>query len=422
MLDKSRILVGLGISKGVFMKKAIIYGAGNIGRGFIGALLNQSGYEVVFIDVSQPLVKQLNESGRYTVRLVSNDGLEEVTVSNVRAIDGMDTDAIAEAIAGADLAATAVGVNVLGRIAPNLAAGIRRRFVRTEAPLDIIICENLLDADRVLAHMIRQYLTEPEQVLFSERIGLVEASIGRMVPLQTEQMRVDDPLCICTEAYAFLPVDRAAFRGEIPSIDGLVPYAPFGYYIQRKLFLHNMGHAVCAYLGLCFGYTYIFEAVEDQDILILVKNAMLESMLALGVEYGVSPQALMAHVEDLLLRFQNRALADTCARVGQDPIRKLSENDRLIGAMHLCLTHDIEPYCISFGAAAALYRYLRQKNLSLTLTQAEEALRELSGLEPESRSARLILPAFEEFTRGTSPKMLRRAADELRRKYTHSVV
>lgn len=404
------------------MKKAIMYGAGNIGRGFVGALLSQSGYEVAFIDVAQPLVQKINEAGCYTVRTISNDGYSDTLITNVCAIDGRNREAVADAIADADLAATAVGVNILGQIAPNIAEGVRRRFQRTDAPLDIIICENLLDADRVLAEMIRQHLTEQEQALFSERIGLVEASIGRMVPVQTEQMRLDDPLRVCVEAYAFLPVDRAAFRGEIPPIQGLVPYAPFGYYIQRKLFLHNMGHAVCAYLGLCFGYTYIAEAAEDPDMLLLVKNAMLESMLALGAEYNASCPAMAAHVEDLLLRFHNRALADTCARVGQDPVRKLSENDRLIGAMHLCLSHEIEPYSIAAGAAAALYAYLRMENLPVTKPQAEAALLKLAGLEPESKSARLILPLYEEIARGTSPKFLRRKVDELRREYTRPVV
>ncbi len=404
------------------MKKAIIYGAGNIGRGFIGALLSQSGYEVAFIDVTQPLVNHINEAGCYTVRMVSNDSYEDVLVKNVRAIDGTNADAVAKAIAEADIAATAVGVNVLGRIAPNLAAGIRLRMQQSAAPLDIIICENLMDADRVLAQMIQQYLTDDEKALFEERIGMIEASIGRMVPLQTEQMRKNDPLLICTEAYAFLPVDRAAFRGEIPPITGLVPYTPFGYYIQRKLFLHNMGHAVCAYLGLCFGYTHIAEAMQDPDIVLLVKNAMLESVLALEAEYAISAKELMAHTEDLLLRFQNRSLGDTSARVGQDPVRKLSENDRLIGAMHLCLTQEIQPVSIAVGAAAALYQYLRQNEMPTTVSQAESALQQLSGLDSNSKSATLILPLFEEIARGTSPKFLRRSVDALRRQYSDPIV
>lgn len=404
------------------MKKALIYGAGNIGRGFIGALLSHSGYEVAFIDVAQPLVGQIQQTGHYTVRIISNTGHEDVDVNHVSAIDGRDADAVAEAFAQADLAATAVGVNVLGRIAPNIAEGLRRRFQRTDVPLDIIICENLMDADRVLAQMIKQHLTEEERAIFSERVGLVEASIGRMVPLQTEDMRAGDPLRVCVESYAFLPVDRAAFRGEIPMIEGLVPYSPFRYYLQRKLFLHNMGHAVCAYLGLCFGYTYIADAMQDADLLLIVKNAMLESLLALEGEYGVNTRDLTAHMEDLLLRFQNRALGDTCARVGQDPVRKLSENDRLIGAMQLCLAHEIAPYSIAVGAAAALLRYLRQENLPATRAEAEKALSQLAGISAETKAAQLILPPFEDLVRGTSPKFIRKVVDELRMKYARPVV
>ena len=43
------------------MKKAVQFGAGNIGRGFIGALLSQSGYHVVFADVVDKIIDKINE-------------------------------------------------------------------------------------------------------------------------------------------------------------------------------------------------------------------------------------------------------------------------------------------------------------------------------------------------------------------------
>lgn len=58
--------------------KAVMYGGGNIGRGFIGALLSQSGYEVTFIDVAEPMVKALQEKHTYPVRYVSTEGYEDV--------------------------------------------------------------------------------------------------------------------------------------------------------------------------------------------------------------------------------------------------------------------------------------------------------------------------------------------------------
>ena len=122
--------------------KAVMYGAGNIGRGFIGQLLSQSGYSVSFIDVNKDIINAMNERGEYTVCVLSNDADEEITVKNVSAVDGLDADAVAKAIAEADLMATAVGVNVLPFITEPVAAGIKARFEAGARPLNIIICEN----------------------------------------------------------------------------------------------------------------------------------------------------------------------------------------------------------------------------------------------------------------------------------------
>jgi mannitol-1-phosphate 5-dehydrogenase len=50
------------------MKKAVMYGAGNIGRGFIGQLFSESGYHVVFIDIADSVVDRLNKDGCYPVK------------------------------------------------------------------------------------------------------------------------------------------------------------------------------------------------------------------------------------------------------------------------------------------------------------------------------------------------------------------
>ena len=198
--------------------KAVMYGAGNIGRGFIGMLFSASGYEVTFIDVAEKLIDALNREKTYPVRIVSNEGFEDIDVERICAVNGNNTEAAAQAIAEADIMATAVGVNILKYIVPNLAAGIRRRIQAGGSPLNIIICENLIDADKLLAKLIRAELSEPEQDWFDKNIGLVEASIGRMVPVQTEEMKAGNPLRICADKYDFLPVDKAAFKGEIPDI------------------------------------------------------------------------------------------------------------------------------------------------------------------------------------------------------------
>ncbi len=177
--------------------KAVMYGAGNIGRGFIGALFSQAGYEVTFVDVANPVVDALNCRNSYPVRVISSDGFEDISVNNVRAVNGKDIDATAKAIAEADIMATAVGVNILKFIIPNLIAGLRLRIKKGNAPFNIIICENLMDANKVLEGMLMAELTPEEQSWFSQNVGLVEASIGRMVPIQTDDMKDGDNLRVC---------------------------------------------------------------------------------------------------------------------------------------------------------------------------------------------------------------------------------
>ena len=390
--------------------KAVMYGGGNIGRGFIGALLSQSGYSVTFLDVAEPVVCALQENKTYPVRYVTTEGSEDVWVQNVTAVNGNDSDAVAEVIANCDIMATAVGVRVLKFIVPNLVAGLRRRWAAGAAPRNIIIGENLMNANHVLEGMLKDLLTEEECALFDKTVGLVEASIGRMVPVQTEEMKDGDPLRVCVERYGFLPVDKDAFKGEIPEIKNMVPYTPFDFYLKRKLYIHNMGHATCAYLGDLLGLTYIYEAIDVPDIYIIAKNAMLESAQALARQYNAPIEPLMDHINDLLHRFTNAALGDTCQRVGGDPARKLSPEDRLIGAGKLALSLGITPSYIAVGAAAGLRRYLEENALEQTQENAQTVLSQVSGLEKNSQLAEMILEMYRRILAGSSIAELRRTA------------
>ena len=399
-----------------------MYGGGNIGRGFIGALLSQAGHEVTFVDVAEPVVKALQENHRYPVRYVSSNGNEDVWIEHVTAVNGNDTDAVSEAIADCDIMATAVGARILKFIVPNIVAGLRKRWARNAAPLNIIICENLMDANKVLEGMLKEQLTEEEQVKFDETVGLVEASIGRMVPVQTEEMKDGEPLRVCVERYGFLPVDKAAFKGQIPQIPNLVPYTPFDFYIKRKLYVHNMGHATCAYLGDLLGLAYIYQAVAVPEIRILAQNAMLESAMALSKEYGADIEALQAHILDLLHRFTNEALGDTCQRVGGDPGRKLSPDDRLIGASRQALKVGITPAYIAAGAAAGLHRYIAEANMEQSEHSAMEVLEQVSRLQPEDALTDMILRYYRMILGGCTLSELCIFADQVKHQSIGDVI
>lgn len=331
-----------------------MYGAGNIGRGFIGQTFSNAGYKVGFIDINMEVIDALNKRGEYPVNVVTTEANIEIPVKNVYGIDGKDIEKVSDEIASCDMMATAIGVNVLKFIAKPIAKGIEKRANITDKPLNIIICENLIGADEFLKGLILNEIPELKEYV-EEKVGFIEASIGRMVPVMTEEKKAGDPLRVYVEPYNILPVDKAAFKGEIPTyVNNLYPYSPFSLFIERKLFMHNMSHALSAYLGYLRNYEYVYQAVADYDIRYCALSALISSAEAVAKENGENVEMLLDHAKNLLYRFTNVALADTVARVGKDTKRKLGSNDRLIGALKLCEKHGIDASYICIGIAAGL--------------------------------------------------------------------
>ena len=384
------------------MKKAVMYGAGNIGRGFIGQLFHMSGYEISFIDVNMTVIDKLNTDGQYPIYITEGDGYREYTVTGVHGVNGRDNDAIAEAIAEADIMATAVGVNILKFIAAPFAGGVRRRMqLGIKEPLNVIICENLIQADKYFAGLVKENLNEDECKYFDEHIALVEPSIGRMVPATPKELAEKNPLAVCVEAYCELPVDKDAFKGEIPDIKNMVPFAPFDFFIRRKLFMHNMSHALTAYFGALKGYTYIWEAAADAEIKLMALRALTESSRALSREYGVPLEELLCFSENLIGRFENKLLGDTIERVGKDTQRKLSVNDRFVGAARLCEKHGIAPMNILAGLAAGLHFAPESDESSIAVAKdarecgVNHALLTYCGIEEGSKLTETVGAVYE---------------------------
>ncbi len=377
-------------------KKAVQFGAGNIGRGFLGQLFYESGYATTFIDVVQEVIDGLNARGEYPLRIVG-DTVEEEVIKNVSAVHATDQDAVAQAIAEADFGATAVGVTVLPRIAPALAAGLARRFELSNAPLNFVICENMIGAGPFLREEVRKYLPDEHHDALDAKVGFVEASIGRMVPVMTDELKTEDPLLVCVEPYCELPVDRAGFKGPIPELAHMKVLDNFEAYVERKLFVHNMSHATGAYLGYLRGHEYIWQAVQDPVIRKKIEAALDETCRGLAKRHGMDLDELRAHGSDLLHRYENKALGDQVARIAKDPIRKLGPNDRLVGSGLMCLEQGIEPVNVAFATAAAFHFDHSDDEAAQQVQEIranhglEGVFREVCGIEPGSPLAQLIV-------------------------------
>ena len=328
-------------------KTAVMYGAGNIGRGFIAQVFSDSGFEVVFIDIDPAVVSALNSSNTYTQLVIDGDDTERREVTGVRAVDGNNTEAVAAEIAGCDIMAVSVGTAALPHIAPFIADGLARR----KNPLNILICENLKHAPAVLRGYVSEYLPDSSK---AEQIGFIGATIGRMVPVMQPQQRLDDITLIAVEKYCLLPIDGDAVIPPMPELQYTILCSPFSFEEDKKLYIHNMGHALAAYFGALKEFTFIWQAMDDNGIRKLVHEAMSATAEALARKYDEDLDKLTDYVNDLITRFGNKGLGDTVARVGGDPLRKLAPEDRLAGAVCLCRELGVDYSAILSGIAAAL--------------------------------------------------------------------
>lgn len=374
------------------MDKLVQFGAGNIGRSFVGQIFSRAGFEVVFVDVDQAIIDALNERGHYIVE-IKDKHPRSILVENVMGINGRETALVAEELATCRLAATAVGPAALPYIYPNLAAGLMRRLELGNGPLDVIICENMRDAAAAMYAGVAEHL--PPDFPLRQMLGAVETSIGKMVPIMSAEERARDPLLIYAEAYNTLICDAKAFLNPIPNVPELEPKENMRAYVDRKLFIHNLGHALCAYFAYLEdpSLQYTWQAVEHPRIGPAVRAGMMESARALIAAYPdeFNETNQREHVDDLLERFANKALGDTIYRVGRDIRRKLGREDRVIGALRFDAQWGVDaPYTCLCAAAGMRFRAtdengeMYEPDLEFARhiypAGAEQVLREVSGL------------------------------------------
>lgn len=336
-------------------QKIVIFGAGKIGRSFIGQLFGRSGYRLVFVDADPEVVIRLNEKQSYRV-IIKGQKDEEILISGLEAISAFNKVKVAENVATAGIMAVSVGKNAIEKVIPLIAEGLKIRYSASpDSPIDIILAENMRSVSEFVKCELVKYL--PSGFPVNDYVGLIETSIGKMVPIMPLAETEKDPLVIFAEPYNTLILDAKAFRNPIPVVPGLAPKSNIKAWVDRKAFIHNLGHATAAYYGnyLYPEAVYMYEVLDHNEVKQFTREVMLQSAEVLRAAYpdDFTVSDLEDHIDDLIFRFSNRALRDTIFRVGQDLTRKLSSDDRFMGAIHLAVQQNL-PYdrivkAMSFG-------------------------------------------------------------------------
>ncbi len=332
------------------MKKAVHFGAGNIGRGFIGQLLAKSGYEIIFVDVAEALVNDINELKKYYIQVVG-DQPERILVEHVSAINSnTNLEDLLDAIVEADIVTTAIGPNILKFIAPNIAKGLTKRVQKTDTPLNIIACENMVGGSTVLKNFVYDALDEETREKVDACIGFPDAAVDRIVPLQKNE----EKLLVQVEPYAEWDVDATKVVGEKPAIEGLTYVDNLQAYIERKLFTVNTGHASIAYLAYQKGIKDIYSAMKDEEVVGVARKVWSETGALLVEKYGFDKEVHQKYIETTENRFRNPHLSDEVTRVARGPKRKLSPKDRLTSPATQLLERGKKPEALATVMAAAL--------------------------------------------------------------------
>lgn len=306
--------------------KAVHFGAGNIGRGFIGLMLSNAGYEITFVARNEKQVALLQQRKRYSVTL-ANEARDTEVVDNVTAINVSNRLAVATAVAAADMVTTAVGVASLKQIAESIASGIELRLRDgNRHPLHIIACENAIGGSTHLKERVYQYLPMEWHEKADYYVAFPDTAVDRIVPFQQHE----DPLKVTVEPYFEWIVDRSAMIDGFKEIEGVKYVESLKPYIERKLFTVNTGHAAAAYHGYLEGYDTIQEVMKDSRLKEEISQVMQETGSVLTAKYHWDEKKHQKYIHKMMNRFTNPRLSDNIVRVGRSPIRKLSLNDRLV--------------------------------------------------------------------------------------------
>jgi len=367
--------------------KALHFGAGNIGRGFIGKLLADAGIELVFADVNQVVLDALNARHEYPVHVVGEQAKVEI-VKGVSAVNSTSDDIIA-LVADVDLVTTAVGPQILERIAGSVAKGLaKRQEAGNDRPLNIIACENMVRGTSQLKQHVLKALPEQHHAWVEQHVGFVDSAVDRIVP--PSEAGSNDPLEVTVETFSEWIVDKTQFKGELPTIAGMELTDNLMAFVERKLFTLNTGHAITAYLGQLAGHQTIRDAILDEKIRAVVKGAMEESGAVLIKRYGFDADKHAAYIEKILGRFENPYLKDDVERVGRQPLRKLSAGDRLIKPTLGTLEYQLPNAHLVQGIAAAMHYRSAQdpqaQELEALINEKgpQATLAQVSGLDADS--------------------------------------
>lgn len=378
-------------------RRVMIIGAGATGRGHLGQLAHEAGWELVLVDHNRELIEALRRVGLYTVRLCRADSARTVTVDGYRAYHTDQVEAVVREGLTVPLILTAVFSQNLPHIAPLVARIITARAAAgVVTPLNVICCENMQDSSTVLRDLVLALLDPHQRAYAAERVGFPNCMVSRVVPLPE-----GNPLALVAEDYNEWTVDAGAFVGPAPELPAMELVPDQETRLARKFFMHNGAHAVCGYWGFHRGHTYIHQAIADPVVSAHVLGAIEELAQVVARRYGLDLGAVRAYGLELGARGAVAEIRDLVSRVVRDPLRKLSRQERLTAPAVWAVEYGLPCDELVLAMAAALHYSAPDDPQSVAMREqlaangADAALPAILGLPPDHPLVARVAAAYE---------------------------
>ncbi len=378
------------------MPKALICGAGKIGRGFVAHLLARSNFEIYFLDAVPVLVDQLNAAKRYPVYLAGKDQCDVVEFKQAFLPQDQELGSVLEEI---DVIVSCVGARHIQATVESLLPFLQER--KSHEPINWFICENATKPAETIKHTLCFQQSQEWQLRVEEEIGLIETQVLRSGMNVDETIAEREPLAVKMQDWWTLPADADAVKGKPPEFIGLELKHNFKNELQRKLYTFNGLNGPIAYMGFVYGHELMDRAANDPALQAFYDAIQDESAYGLVHEHDFDPDEHRAFQALARKKYADPQLADSIIRNAADSARKLGAQERLLGPALLCFKHGREPRAYARAIAAALLfkndddgtnsvqQYLQEQGINETLAQ-------YCGLEPSHPLVKMISDAYTE--------------------------
>lgn len=359
------------------MAKALIVGAGAIGRGFVPWELEN--FEITFFDGNDQLTTSLRERGMYKTFMSYGDRLDAMDVNSRLAfsdLNEIDLEVF-------DIAFVCVGPRNVDKLPKELGNLTCKLYSLENDPHTVKILKGHLGKDDI-------YFGVPDV------IASLTASATNLEL---------DPNALHTENGVLYLEDHGNITEGLKNLTPGIRWIDLDQMKSEwdaKLYLHNTPHCIAAFYGYLFECKYVHEALAIEEVSIILEGVVDEILQMLKITTNHDHNFMEAYAKKEIRRFGNNLLFDPVIRVAREPIRKLQPKGRLLGALRMCISAGISPVNLTKGIVAALkydekndpdYPIINKINNS----SLGDFLSVHLGVHSDSAEGMLIQKAYEEY-------------------------